>query len=76
VKKMAKFKFPNIEAERIRANLTQEEFAKELGIERKSYYTWLVHGDIPTPILLQMSKIFDCSIDYLLGRTRNPFLVQ
>ena len=64
-------KYPNIEAERARKNLTQEALADMLGIERKSYYNWLSKGNIPINALIKMSDIFDCSIDYLLGRTKN-----
>lgn len=66
------FKYPNIEAERKRINISQEDLSNQLGIERKSYYNWLSKGNIPATILLKMSDIFDCSIDYLLGKKRNP----
>lgn len=66
--------YPNIEAERARKQISQEELSNYLGIERKSYYNWLTKGNIPVPILIKLSEMFDCSIDYLLGRTRNPRL--
>lgn len=66
--------YPNIEAERVRNNITQEMLADKLGVERKSYYNWLTKGNIPGPILIKLANLFDCSIDYLLGRTRNPKL--
>lgn len=69
---MKQYKYPNIEAERVRNNFSQEELSKELDIERKSYCNWLLNGKIPATKLLLLSDIFDCSIDYLLGRTRNP----
>ena len=49
---MLKAKYPNIEAERARANLSQEDLAKKLGVERKSYYTWLTKGNVPVGILI------------------------
>lgn len=64
--------YPNIEAERARKQMTQKEISNYLGIERKSYYNWLTKGNIPTTVLLKLSTLFDCSIDYLLGRTQNP----
>ena len=70
----AEYIYPNIEVERKRLNVSQEEFSEKLGIERKTYYNWLTKGNIPVPILIKLSEIFDCSIDYLLGRTRNPLL--
>lgn len=69
-------KYPNIEAERVRNNLTQDAISNMLGVERKSYYNWLNKGNIPVNVLIQLSDIFDCSVDYLLGRTRNPVLIR
>ena len=70
---MEAYKYPNIEAERARSGLSQEQLIEHLGYkERKSYYTWLTSGNIPTSVLIKMSDLFDCSVDYLLGRTRNP----
>ncbi len=70
---MNAYRYPNIEAERVRKGLSQEELIFTLGYkERKSYHTWLSSGNIPTSVLLKMADIFDCSIDYLLGRTKNP----
>ncbi len=66
--------YPNIEAERVRLQLTQEELSEQLGVERKTYYSWLAKGHIPTSKLIKMGEMFGCSIDYLVGRTRNPKL--
>lgn len=68
--------YPNIEAERIRLQLSQEELSQKLGIERKTYYSWLYKGRIPVPALIKMGEILNCSIDYLVGRTRNPQLAS
>lgn len=73
---MLKAKYPNIEAERARANLSQEDLAKKLGVERKSYYTWLTKGNVPVGVLISLADMFNCSVDYLLGRTRNPQIVS
>lgn len=70
---MNSFKYPNIEAERIRLGLSQEQIITNLGYKgRKSYYSWLSSGNIPTSVLERMADMFDCSVDYLLGRTKNP----
>lgn len=70
---MATYKYPNIEAERARKGMSQEELIEKLGYkERKTYYSWLSNGNIPTQVLEKMADLFDCSIDYLLGRTRIP----
>ena len=70
---MVIYKYPNIEAERARNGMSQDELIKALGYkERRSYYVWLSSGNIPVSVLVKMADIFDCSIDYLLGRTKNP----
>lgn len=69
---MSKYIYPNIEAERARNNISQEELSQILNIERKSYYNWLKKGNIPVTVLIKLAEIFNCSVDYLLGRTRNP----
>lgn len=69
---MAVTMYPNIEAERARNQLTTQELADKLGVERKSYYNWISKGNIPVTQLIALSKIFNCSVDYLLGLTRNP----
>jgi transcriptional regulator with XRE-family HTH domain len=67
------YKYPNIEAERVRMGLSQTEIISRLGYkERKTYYNWLESGNIPVSVLMKMADLFDCSVDYLLGRTRNP----
>ena len=62
----------NIEAERARKNLSQEEFSKKLGMTRRTYYEKQLKEDFSSTVLIKMSKLFDCSIDYLLGLTRDP----
>lgn len=70
---MLKAMYPNIEAERARKGLSQTELLELIGYkERKTYNTWMKKGNIPSSALLKMSELFDCSIDYLLGRTRIP----
>ena len=64
---MNALKYPNIEAERVRAGMSQDELIQALGYkERKSYYNWLAKGNIPISALIRMSEIFACSVDYLL----------
>lgn len=57
----------NIEAERVRKQMTKEEFAKEMGIALKTYYNW-INGvtAIPSTYLQKMSKFFGVQIEYLL----------
>ena len=61
--------YPNINAERSRRKLAIEEFAKALGVTRKTVYNLMVHGIIPQAKLEKMAEMFDCSIDYLLQRS-------
>ena len=60
-------RYPNIDAERSRRNMSLDKLAKELGVTRKTVYNWMEKGDIPQAALEKMSVIFDCTIDYLLG---------
>ena len=61
--------YPNIEAERVRKGLSQDELVKELGYkERKTYYNWLSSGNIPESALVKMADLFECTIDHLLSR--------
>ena len=62
-------KYPNIDAERARKNLSLEDFAKELGVSRNTVYNWMRSGNIPQGALLKMADFFDKPIDYLLGRS-------
>lgn len=63
------YKYPNIEAERVKNKLTQQELTEELGIERKTYYNWQINGKMPVTHLVAIADLFNCSVDYLLGRT-------
>lgn len=61
-------KYPNIEAERARKGISNEAMAEKLGITRKTLYNWMDKGNIPLSSLILMADMFECSIDYLLGR--------
>lgn len=60
----------NIEAERAGMQMTKAELSKALGIAPKTYQCY-VRGDraIPSDKLLEMADLFDCTTDYLLGRS-------
>lgn len=70
------YKYPNLEAERIRMNISQDKLSEMLGIERKTYYNWLTKGNIPTSRLIQLADLFNCNIDYLLGRSKVPTIIS
>lgn len=52
-----------IESLRKKENLTQGELCERLGISKKTYYKDV----IPSDVLIKLSAIFSCSVDYLLG---------
>lgn len=58
----------NIEAERVRLQLTKEEISAKLGVASKTYTNY-VRGDTPIPsdVLIKMARLFRCTADYLLG---------
>ena len=54
-------------------DLTQTELAKMLGMSQTGYSKYETgENDIPTSILIQLSRFYEVSIDYLLGETNNP----
>ncbi len=60
--------YPNIEAELARNHLNKMEFSKKMGVSHKTVYNWLNgQTEIPCCYLIKMAKLFDCSIDYMLG---------
>ena len=54
-------------------DLTQTELAKMLGMSQTGYSKYETgENDIPTSILIRLSRFYEVSIDYLLGETNNP----
>ena len=49
---LSNYRYPNIEAERVSLNLSQEKLVNELGIERKTYYNWLRKGKLQQSIFI------------------------
>lgn len=53
----------NIRAERSRANLTQEEVAKQINLTNRTYLTYEADASmVKTSTLIKLSKIFGCDI--------------
>lgn len=51
-------------------DLSQENFAKQLGVSRSAVGNYETNQNMPTAeILNKMSEIFQCSIDYILCKT-------
>lgn len=60
----------NIAAERVRRGLTQGELAEMLNVSQPTLMKWERNpGTAKACYLREMSRIFDCSVDYLMGIT-------
>ena len=54
-------------------DLTQKQVAQILGMSQTGYSKYETgENDIPTDILIKLSRLYDVSIDYLLGETNDP----
>lgn len=54
-------------------DLSQTEFAAILGMSQTGYSKYETgENDVPTNILIKMSKFYKTSVDYILGLTNNP----
>lgn len=58
-----------IRALREAQNMTQFELATRLGVQSPAVYKWECGRNNPTvEMALKLADVFDCSLDYLLGR--------
>jgi transcriptional regulator with XRE-family HTH domain len=58
---------------RQKANLSQEELAEKLNMKRTNIANYEAGRVVPPGlVILELSKIFGVSTDYLLGRTDSP----
>ena len=59
-----------IKAERVMAELTQEQLAKEMKVSTKTAQKW-EYGEIniPCSTICRLADFFGCSVDWLLGRS-------
>lgn len=65
----------NLKKIRQDCNLTQEELAKKINTSRSNIANYENNKNMPSiDVLSKLSKVLDCSIDYLLGKSdeRNP----
>lgn len=54
-------------------DLTQSEVAKHLNMKQPQYHRYEKGiRDIPSDVLIELAKLYDVSIDYILGQTDNP----
>ena len=57
-------------------DLTQTQVAKMLGMSQTGYSKYETgENDIPTCVLIRLAELYDTSVDYLLGLTkeRTPY---
>ena len=67
---MVQTNFKNIERERHRMNFTKLEFARKLGVDRSTLNNWYAQKNpMQVDKLIKCCDLFNCSADYLLGRT-------
>lgn len=65
--------YPRIRNLREDRDMTQTQIAKILGMSQTGYSKYETgENDIPTSILIKLSRFYKTSIDYLLGETDNP----
>ena len=59
-----------IKAERVMAELTQEQFAEKMKVATKTAQKW-EYGEIniPCSTICRIADFFGCSVDWLLGRS-------
>ena len=63
----------NIKLIRVINDYTQLKIQMETGIPQSMISKYETgENDIPTSILIQLSRFYEVSIDYLLGETNNP----
>ena len=55
------------------SDMNQTQLAKKLGMSQTGYSKYETgENDIPTAILIKLARLYNTSIDYLLGETDNP----
>lgn len=65
----------NIASERVRLGWSQDELAEKLDVSRDTVKKWEKgETSIKSSMLIAMSDLFGCSIDYLMGRTEERLM--
>ncbi len=58
-------------------DFTQSHLAKVLNCSQQAYSNYeLGQRDIPTDILIELSRFYSVSVDYILGITDNPKIAK
>lgn len=54
-------------------DMSQTQVAKILGMSQTGYSKYETgENDLPTAVLIKLARLYDTSIDYILGETDNP----
>lgn len=65
-------RYPNIEAERIRMELTEAALADAIGVTEKTIKRWqTAKTEIPASKIVALADLFHVTTDYLLSGTPN-----
>lgn len=64
-------KLENIEKERQRLGMTVGQAVHALGTSRRAYKNAINGIRCRVSLLVKMALLFDCSVDYLVGRTND-----
>ena len=65
--------YPRIKELRKESTLNQTQFAEKIGMSQTGYSNYETGSrDIPTNVLIKLSKFYNVSTDYILGRTDDP----
>lgn len=68
---------PIIEAERIKHQMTKAELAQTLGVSRRTLTNWQSGvTELPLSKLMALSKLWGCTLDYLLGLDPYPVRIE
>ncbi|MCW6076983.1 helix-turn-helix domain-containing protein [Clostridium sporogenes] len=71
MKKLAEIK-DRLKYERLRKDLNQTEMAKLLNVSKQTVSNWENGNRIPDTLTLsKLADFFNCSVDYILGRSKN-----
>nr|WP_242662714.1 helix-turn-helix domain-containing protein [Clostridium botulinum] len=71
MKKLAEIK-DRLKYERLRKDLNQTELAKILNVSKQTVSNWENGNRIPDTLTLsKLADFFNCSVDYILGRSEN-----
>lgn len=63
----------NIEAELARNGVSKQELSQKLNVSRQTISRWISKkASIPSDKLIELSKLLNCSVDYLLGIEIKP----